>query len=90
MITTGGAFFKFSNFISQNDSSTPCEPTFHDNHGSAVANNAAAPAMIMVFAFVHAMIFNAPLMRVKVEPLAAAPFVIATALTAFASATGAA
>jgi hypothetical protein len=34
----------------------------------------------VVFAFVHAIIFNAPLMRVKVEPLAAAPFAIATAV----------
>ncbi len=46
--------------------------------------------MITVFAFVHAIIFNAPLMRVKVEPLAAAPFVIATAEIVFARPTGAA
>ena len=42
------------------------------------------------FAFVHAIIFNAPLMRVKVELLAAAPFATAMAVTDFASATGAA
>jgi hypothetical protein len=43
-----------------------------------------------VLIFVHAIIFNAPLMRVKVEPLAAIPFVIATAVTDFASTAGAA
>jgi len=55
-----------------------------------LANNIAAPATIAVFALVHAIIFNAPLMRVKVELLAAAPLVIAAAVAAFASATGAA
>jgi len=34
----------------------------------------ARTATIAVFAFVQAIIFNAPLMRVKVEPLAAAPW----------------
>src|ERR1017187_7289563 len=43
-----------------------------------------------VFAFVHAIIFNAPLMRVRVEPLAVAPLAIAMAVTAFASTAGAA
>ena len=53
-------------------------------------NKMRAPAMIVVFAFFQAIIFNAPLMRVKVEPLAAAPLASATAVTDFASATGAA
>ena len=43
----------------------------------------------VVFAFVHAISFNAPLMRIKVEPLAAAPLAIATAVTDFASTMGA-
>src|SRR5665213_107667 len=54
------------------------------------ASNTIAPATIAVFAFVHAIIFNAPLMRVKVEVEAAASLAIATAVTDFASATGAA
>jgi hypothetical protein len=37
------------------------------------ASNKPMPTTIAVFAFVHAISFNAPLMRVKVEPLAAAP-----------------
>src|SRR5205085_11518863 len=46
--------------------------------------------MRVVFAFVHAISFNAPLMRIKVEPLATAPLAIATAVTDFASTIGAA
>src|SRR5260221_9857896 len=48
------------------------------------------PTTIAVFAFDHAIIFNAPFTRVEVEGVAAAPFTIATAATDFASATGAA
>src|SRR5258707_11827931 len=48
------------------------------------------PTTIAVFAFDHAIIFNAPFTRVEVEVVAAAPFTIATAATDFASATGAA
>src|SRR5208283_1513592 len=52
------------------------------------AKTTATPTTIVVFAFVHAIIFKAPLMRVKVEPLAAAPLVIATAVAIFASRAG--
>jgi hypothetical protein len=46
--------------------------------------------MITVFTLVHTMIFNAPLMGVKVEVEAVAPLASAMAVTDFASATGAA
>jgi hypothetical protein len=36
------------------------------------ATSTYAPTTIAIFAFVHAIIFNTPLMKVKVEPLAAA------------------
>ena len=55
-----------------------------------MARMAAMPATTAVFAFVHAIIFNAPLMRVKVEVEAVAPLASATAVTVLASATGAA
>ena len=54
------------------------------------ASSMPAPTTIAVFALVHAIIFNAPLMRVKVEVEAAAPLVIAMAVTAFVNAAGAA
>src|ERR1017187_2038934 len=54
------------------------------------ASSRPAPTTIAVFAFVHAIIFNTPLTRVKVEALAAAPLASATVVTDFASATGAA
>jgi hypothetical protein len=38
------------------------------------------PTTITVLALFQAISFNTPLMRVKVEPLAATPFVIATAV----------
>jgi hypothetical protein len=41
-----------------------------------------------VFAFVQAIIFNAPLMRVKVEMVAVAPSAIATAVAVFARTDG--
>ena len=41
----------------------------------------AAPTTIAVFTLAHAIIFNAPSMRVKVEPPAAAPFATATTVT---------
>ena len=44
------------------------------------ASNTLTPTTIAVFAFVHAIIFNAPWMRVKVELLAAVPLAIATAV----------
>ena len=49
----------------------------------------AAPATTAVFAFVHAISFNAPLMRVRVEVEAVAPLANATAVAVFASAAGA-
>src|SRR6185295_7371753 len=49
------------------------------------ANSMAAPAAIAVFAFVHAIIFNAPLMRVKVEAEVVTPLASAMAVTVFAS-----
>jgi len=49
-----------------------------------------AAATTAVFAFVHAIIFNAPLTKARVEPPAAAPLVIATAEIVLASANGAA
>lgn len=55
-----------------------------------VASKIATPATAVVFIFVQAMIFNAPLMMIKVEPLAVTPFVIATAVIDFANASGAA
>ena len=54
------------------------------------ANNTTAPVTIAVFTFVHAIIFNAPLMRVKVEMDAVAPFAIATTEIVLAKPTGAA
>ncbi|MFZ1072726.1 MAG: hypothetical protein WAO21_04755 [Verrucomicrobiia bacterium] len=57
----------------------------------AVPAKSTATVMAMpVFIFVHVIIFNAPLMRVKVEPLTVAPFVTATAVMDLANATGAA
>src|SRR5471030_909219 len=55
-----------------------------------VAKMTAATATTAVFALVHAIIFNAPLMRVRVEVEAVAPLAIATAVIDFASVTGAA
>ena len=49
-----------------------------------------AMAMIAVFAFDHAISFNAPFNKVKVETLAAAPLPTATVVTACVNATGAA
>src|SRR5208283_34649 len=49
-----------------------------------------AATTIADFILVQAIIFNAPLMRVKVEPLAAAPLASATAVTDFANDNGAA
>src|SRR4051812_43620823 len=48
------------------------------------ANNTVAPVRIAVFAFVHAIIFNAPLMRVKVEVEVVTPLASAMAVTVFA------
>src|ERR1039458_10051347 len=73
MIRTGGAFRRFSLLSSQNDSFTEGETTFSTTTTVVpVANNTAAPATTMAFAFVHAISFNAPLMRVQVEPPSAA------------------
>jgi hypothetical protein len=44
------------------------------------ASNTLTPTTIAVFAFVHAISFKAPLMRVKVELLAAVPLAIAAAV----------
>src|ERR1700690_967757 len=91
MIRTGGALLKFSTFICQNDSSTAGDLTFSTTTTVVpVANNIVTPARTTVFAFVHAIIFNAPLMRVKVEPPAAAPLVTATAVMDLVKVTGAA
>ena len=90
MIRTEGAFCRFSTFISQNDSFTEGDLTFSTT--TTVVPEAAitaATATAVVLAFVHAIIFNAPLMRVKVEPPAAAPLVTATAVMDLANATGA-
>src|ERR1017187_10477557 len=54
------------------------------------ASNTPTLTTTAVFAFVHAIIFNAPFTRVKVEPLAAAPFATATAEIIFAKPAGAA
>ena len=58
----------------------------------AVAPTSATtiPVTMEVFAFDHAIIFKAPLMRVKVEAEAVAPLTIATAVTDFARTAGAA
>jgi hypothetical protein len=53
-------------------------------------SNTHAPTTIAVFAFAHAITFKAPFVRATVEAEAAAPLVIATAVTDFASASGAA
>ena len=53
------------------------------------ASNITTPAAITVFALVHAIIFNAPLIRVKVEVEAVAPFASATAVMVLANVTGA-
>ena len=45
-------------------------------------------AMTVVFAFAHAIDFITPLIRVKVELLAVAPWANAAAVTDFASTTG--
>src|SRR5208283_5272979 len=91
MIRTEGALFKFSSFISQNDSATPCESAFSTTTTAVpVASNTAAPATTTVFALVQAISFKAHLMRVRVEPLAAAPLATAIAEIVFAKATGAA
>ena len=50
----------------------------------------AAPTASAIFIFVQAISFNAPLLRVKVDPPAAAPLVMATDVTIFANDTGAA
>ena len=47
-------------------------------------SNTPPPTATAIFAFVHAITFNAPLMRVNVEPLTAAPFT-AVAVTVAAS-----
>jgi hypothetical protein len=49
----------------------------------------AAAATTAVFAFVHAIIFNAPFTKARVDPPAAAPLAAATAEIVLASATGA-
>src|SRR5689334_12243018 len=49
------------------------------------ASNTPAVTAIVVFALVHAIIFNAPLMRVKVEAEALAPFARATTAAVLAS-----
>ena len=54
------------------------------------ASKTHALATITVFAFVHAIIFNAPLMRVKVETEAVVPLASAMAVAVFASIAGAA
>src|ERR1035438_7885098 len=54
------------------------------------ARMAATPTIIAVFAFVHAISFNAPLTRVKVELEAVAPLVITTAVIDFTNPSGAA
>src|SRR5271154_2825470 len=73
-------------------------PLRHQVHGTALTTSTLAPvARSMValtssadFALLHAMSFNAPLMRVKVDALAAAPLAIAAAVTEVARAGGAA
>ncbi len=55
-----------------------------------VASKTPTMATAVIFAFVQAIILSVVLMRVRVEPLAATPFVIATAVIVFVSATGAA
>ena len=54
------------------------------------ASKIPAPMTTAVFICAQAISFNAPLMMVKVDPLAAAPFVIATAEIVLVSVTGAA
>ena len=53
-----------------------------------VTSNVTAPATIAVFAFVHAIIFKTPFMRVEVEALA--PFASAKVVAVFARVAGAA
>ena len=55
-----------------------------------VRSNVTAAATIAVFAFVHAIIFKTPFMRVEVEVEAVAPFASANAVAVFASVAGAA
>src|SRR5579862_1303619 len=55
-----------------------------------VVKRIAAPMTTAVFALVHAIIFNAPLMRLRVEVEAVASLAKTTALAVFASSTGAA
>src|SRR5476649_1750698 len=54
------------------------------------ASKIPMPMAIAVFDLIHVIIFSVPFTRVKVEMEAAAPLAIATAVTDFASATGAA
>ena len=54
-----------------------------------VTSNVTAPATIAVFAFVHAIIFKTPLMRVKVGVEAVAPFASANVVADFARVAGA-
>jgi hypothetical protein len=52
-------------------------------------SNVATPATMAVFAFVHAIIFKTPLMRVKVGVEAVAPLANATVAAVFARVAGA-
>src|SRR4051812_658955 len=52
------------------------------------ATTTAPPATIAIFAFVHAITFNAPFTRTEMDPLAARPFAAAMAVTDFANAAG--
>jgi len=61
-------------FISQNDSSTEGDlALLMTTEVVPAASKRSCLPRLPVFALVHAIIFNAPLMMVKVEPVARAP-----------------
>src|SRR5262245_46193054 len=68
--------------------SAPSDVVFNSTAVVPIAVTTITPAMIAVFALLHAITFNAPWIRVKVEAETTALFAIAAAATDVVSAAG--